>query len=264
MANSAFRVGAVADIHYGRESRGKLRSVFAEAAEAVDLLLLAGDLTDYGLPEEIDLLIEDLKAAIDSIPVVAVLGNHDFESGREQQLTDRLCSAGVHTLDGNAYDGEEIGVVGVKGFGGGFARGTLEPWGEVGVKRYVQEAVDETMKLERGLARLQARHRIALLHYSPIRETVIGEPEEIFPFLGSGRLEEPINRFRVSAVFHGHAHRGAPEGKTSAGVPVYNVALPLLKHIDPEGPGFRVVEFSGSDEVPKEEQTRRAVASNHP
>jgi Icc-related predicted phosphoesterase len=249
MAKSPLRIGAVADIHYGRESRGKLRSSFAEAAERVDLLLLAGDLTDYGLPDEIDLLIEDLAATISRIPVVAVLGNHDFESGREQELTDRLCRAGVHLLDGNAYDGEDVGVVGVKGFGGGFGRGTLEPWGEAAIKHYVQEAVDEALKLERGLARLQAPHRIALLHYSPIRETVIGEPEEIFPFLGSGRLEEPINRFRVSAVFHGHAHRGAPEGKTSAGVPVYNVALPVLRQANPEGPLFRILELDGSDSV---------------
>lgn len=259
MTSSAIRVGAVADIHYGRESAGKLRSMFADAAEAVDLLLLAGDLTDYGLPEEIELLIEDLKAAVDRIPVVAVLGNHDFESGREEELSDRLCRAGVHMLDGNAYDGEEVGVVGVKGFGGGFGRGTLEPWGEAGVKRYVQEAVDEALKLERGLARLQAPHRIALLHYAPIRETVVGEPEEIFPFLGSGRLEEPINRFRVSAVFHGHAHRGAPEGRTTAGVPVYNVALPLLKQIDSEGPGFRIVELNGSEESSSEGEMSRAV-----
>jgi Icc-related predicted phosphoesterase len=252
MTESAFRVGAVADIHYGRESRGKLRAMFAEAAERVDLLLLAGDLTDYGLPEEIDLLIEDLKGVIERIPVVAVLGNHDFESGREQELTDRLCRAGVHMLDGNAYDGDEVGVVGVKGFGGGFGRGTLEPWGEVGVKRYVQEAVDETLKLERGLARLQTPHRIALLQYAPIRETVIGEPEEIFPFLGSGRLEEPINRFRVSAVFHGHAHRGSPEGKTSAGVPVYNVALPVLKQVNPEAPAFRILELDRDAETPSD------------
>ncbi len=249
MSKKVSRIGAVADIHYGRESRGKLRSLFEEAARQVDLLLLAGDLTDYGLPEEIELLIEDLSAAIGEIPVVAVLGNHDFETGHEAELSERLTRAGVHMLDGNAFDTEEVGVVGVKGFGGGFGRGTLEPWGEVGVKRYVQEAVDEALKLERGLARLQAPHRIALLHYAPIRETVIGEPEEIFPFLGSGRLEEPINRFRVSAVFHGHAHRGAPEGKTSAGVPVYNVALPLLKHTNPDGPDFRVLDLSAMAEV---------------
>ncbi|MBA3315551.1 MAG: metallophosphoesterase [Planctomycetaceae bacterium] len=248
MSDGVFRVGAVADIHYGRESRGHLRSLFEEAARRVDLLLLAGDLTDYGLPEEIDLLIDDLAAAA-NLPIVAVLGNHDYESGREQELTERLRHAGVHLLDGEAFETEDVGVVGVKGFGGGFGRGTLEPWGEAGVKRYVQEAADESMKLERGLARLQAPRRIALLHYAPIRETVIGEPEEIFPFLGSGRLEEPLNRFEVSAVFHGHAHRGALEGRTSGGVPVYNVALPLLKHLDPEGLPFRVLELAKSVEA---------------
>jgi hypothetical protein len=131
----------------------------------------------------------------------------------------------------------------VKGFGGGFGRGTLEPWGEVGVKKFVQESVDEAIKLERGLARLETPTKIALLHYAPIRDTVVGEPEEIFPFLGSGRLEEPINLYGVSVVFHGHAHRGAAEGKTSAGIPVYNVAGPVLRRRDPDNPPLRVLEL---------------------
>ena len=235
------RIGAVADVHYSRDSGGKLRSYFEEAGRRVDLLLLGGDLTDFGLPEEAELLLKDLAVA--GVPVVAVLGNHDFEGGKEQELVFMFREAGIHLLDGEAFEAKGVGIVGVKGFGGGFGRGTLEPWGEGAIKGFVREATDEAMKLERALARLRTPRRIALLHYAPIRDTVVGEPEEIFPFLGSGRFEEPINRYGVSAVFHGHAHRGAPEGRTSTGIPVYNVALPVLKRLDPESFPLRVFEM---------------------
>lgn len=242
MDGDVVRIGAVADIHYGRHSDAPLRPLFEQAASRVDLLLLPGDLTDYGLPEEVEALLADLRA-LAGVPVVAVLGNHDFESGREQEVADTLRSAGVRVLDGDSCVVRGVGLVGVKGFGGGFGRGTLEPWGEFGVKRFVQESVDEAMKLERGLARLQHMPaRVVLTHYAPIRDTVIGEPDEIFPFLGSGRLEEPINRYGATAVFHGHAHRGAAEGRTSTGIPVYNVALPVLRRLHPDGLPLRVVE----------------------
>lgn len=242
MPGDVVRVGAVADIHYGREKETRLRSLFEEASRRVDVLLLGGDLTDYGLPEEVEPLLQDLAVAA-GVPIVAVLGNHDCESGREQEVVEMLRAAGVHVLDGDTYEAAGIGIVGVKGFGGGFGRGILEPWGESGVKNFVQEAVDESLKLERALSRLRTPQRIALLHYAPIRDTVVGEPEEIFPFLGCGRLEEPLNRFGVSAVFHGHAHRGAPEGRTSSDVPVYNVSLPVLRQLDPEGLPLRIIEL---------------------
>ena len=241
MPGDVVRIGAVADVHYGREKDGNLRPLFEEAARRIDVLLLGGDLTDFGLPEEAERLIRDLDGL--SLPIVAVLGNHDFEGGRENELFELLRGAGIHVLDGESYETNGIGIVGVKGFGGGFGRGTLEPWGEVGVKRFVQESVDESLKLERALSRLRAPQRVALLHYAPIRETVVGEPEEIFPFLGSGRLEEPINRFGVAAVFHGHAHRGAAEGRTSADIPVYNVSLPVLQHANPDGLPLRIIEL---------------------
>lgn len=242
MGGEVVRVGAVADIHYGRDKEVRLRPLFEQAASHLDVLLLGGDLTDYGLPEEVEALLADLRAAA-AVPVVAVLGNHDFESGRELEVAAALRAAGVKVLDGDTCEVKGVGIVGVKGFGGGFGRATLEPWGEAGVKRFVQEAADEAMKLERGLARLQhTPARLVLVHYAPVRATVVGEPEEIFPFLGSGRLEEPINRYGATAVFHGHAHRGAAEGKTSAGIPVYNVALPVLRALSPEGPHFRVLE----------------------
>lgn len=251
MSGDVIRVGAVADVHYGREKETRLRSLFEEASRQVDLLLLGGDLTDYGLPEEVAPLIEDL-AVMAGVPIVAVLGNHDFESGREQELMEVLRNAGIHVLDGEAYEAAGVGIVGVKGFGGGFGRGILEPWGEAGVKNFVQEAVDESLKLERALSRLRTPQRIALLHYAPIRDTVVGEPEEIFPFLGCGRLEDPLNRFGVSAVFHGHAHLGAPEGQTSTGIPVYNVSLAVMKKVYPDGLPLRIISLPAAAPEPAE------------
>lgn len=242
MAADVVRVGAVADVHYGREKDGRLRPLFEAAGRRADVLLLGGDLTDFGLPEEVEALLRDLTA-LAGVPVVAVLGNHDFESGKEQELTAALRAAGVRVLDGDSCEVRGVGVVGVKGFGGGFGRGTLEPWGEAGVKAFVRESVEEALKLERALARLHTPTRVALLHYSPVRDTIAGEPEEIVPFLGSGRLEEPLNRYGVSAVFHGHAHGGAAEGRTAAGIPVYNVSLPVLRRLDPNGLPLRIIEL---------------------
>lgn len=240
MSSQVVRVGAVADLHYRLEKEKRLKSFFEEVARRVDILLLGGDLTDFGLPEEAEVLARDLAAA-SNVPIVAVLGNHDFEAGREQEIIELFRDVGVRVLDGEACEIKGVGIVGAKGFGGGFGRGTLEPWGEPMTKSFVQEAVDESLKLERALARLRSASRIALLHYSPIRETVVGEPEEIHPFLGSGRLEDPLNRFGVVAVFHGHAHRGTAEGRTSTGIPVFNVSLPVLRNVDAEFP-LRIVE----------------------
>src|SRR5215204_3330537 len=185
----------MSDVHYGKQSQGALASVFIEAARLADVLVICGDLTDYGLAEEARLLAKDLAAV--KIPVVAVLGNHDFESGAEGEVARILSDAGVKMLDGDSYDVHGIGFAGVKGFAGGFGRGTLGAWGEQAIKAFVQEALDEALKLETALARLRTEQRIAVLHYAPIRATVEGEPEEIFPFLGSSRLEEPLGRYPV-------------------------------------------------------------------
>jgi Icc-related predicted phosphoesterase len=163
------------------------------------------------------------------IPTIAVLGNHDYESGKPEDVREPLCDAGVKVLDGGACELLGVGFAGVKGFCGGFGRGTLGAWGERAIKSFVQESLDEAMKLESALARLRTRRKVAVLHYSPIQATVEGEPPEIYPFLGTSRLEGPLNRYPVDAVFHGHAHRGSPEGRTVGGTPVYNVALPLLR-----------------------------------
>ncbi|HEY1229079.1 MAG TPA: metallophosphoesterase, partial [Ramlibacter sp.] len=151
--------------------------------------------------------------------------------------------AGVRVLDGEAVELEGIGFAGAKGFAGGFGRGSLGSWGEPAIKVFVKEALNEAMKLESALAKLRTARRVALLHYSPIAGTVQGEPAEIFPFLGSSRLEEPLLRYPVDAVFHGHAHRGTPEARTINGVPVFNVARPLLLRTHPEQPPFRLFEL---------------------
>ncbi len=236
------RLAATADLHYTRTSRGSLDALFRRADAEADVLLLCGDLTDYGLPEEAELLMEDLGAAL-SIPAVAVLGNHDFESGRQDEVKAVLTDGGVLVLDGDACEIEGVGFAGAKGFAGGFGRGSLSPWGEAMIKAFVQEAVDEALKLESALGRLKTEHRVVLLHYSPIVATVVGEPPEIFAFLGSSRLEEPLRRYPADVVFHGHAHRGTPEGATEAGVPVYNVSLRVLRDARPEAPPLRFFDI---------------------
>lgn len=246
VSQETIRFAAVGDLHCRVESAGSLRPLFAQAAEAADALLLCGDLTDYGLPEETHVLAEELTAA--RIPVVAVLGNHDFESGKPDEVRHILTDAGVRVLDGEICEIHGVGIAGVKGFAGGYGRSALGPWGENAIKQFVNEALHEVLKLESALAKLRTEQRIAMLHYSPIEATVRGEPTEIFAFLGTSRLEEPLIRYPVTAVCHGHAHRGTPEGKTVNGTPVYNVARPLLQRAYPERPAFRIVEVSKSSE----------------
>src|SRR5262245_57546108 len=242
MAGKTIRVAAIADLHCTKTSQGTLQSLFARMNEAADLALFAGDLTDYGLPEEAAVLAKELAAL--RVPAAAVLGNHDLESGKSAEVARILRDTGLTLLDGDACELAGVGIAGVKGFGGGFGRHALAPWGETVSQQFVHEAVDEALKLEAALARLRTRHLIALLHYAPIQGTVDGEPLEIYPFLGSSRLEEPIGRYPVSAVFHGHAHRGQLEGVTKGGVQVYNVSMPLLARSFADRPPFRIVELS--------------------
>jgi Icc-related predicted phosphoesterase len=235
------RVAATGDLHYGRYSPGALQQMLAAVQTAADVLVLCGDLTDYGLPDEARALARELTQTV-KIPIVAVLGNHDFESGKVDEVRDLLREAGLVVLDGDSCEIHGVGFAGVKGFCGGFGARALGSWGEPIIKQFVQEAIAETLKLETALARLRTGTRIAVLHYSPIRETVVGEAEDIYPFLGSSRMEEPLNRYGVAAVFHGHAHRGRPEGLTTNGVHVYNVSLPLLMRGEPPAT-FRVLEI---------------------
>ena len=213
------RIAAIGDLHHGRNAvQGSLQPLFAQITETADILVLCGDLTDYGLPDEARALAREITSAL-KIPVVAVLGNHDFESGQQAEIVKILIDAGVVMLDGDSTEIHGIGFAGIKGFCGGFGRRALGPWGEEIIKHFVREAVDEALKLESALARLRTDRLVAVLHYSPIQATVEGEPREIFPFLGCSRLEEPIGRFPVSVVFHGHAHHGQPEGRTAQRCP---------------------------------------------
>jgi Icc-related predicted phosphoesterase len=236
------RIAAVGDLHFGRAGSGPpLRTLFGEVVERADILALCGDLTDTGEPEEARALARALSTA--TIPTVAVLGNHDCESGKLAEVSRILCDAGVHVLDGTSFEVFGVGFAGVKGFAGGFGRRALGPWGEQIIKLFVQEALNEALKLETALARLRTQRRVVLLHYSPIEGTVEGEPKEIYPYLGSSRLEEPLTRYPVDAVFHGHAHHGAAEGRTKTDTPVYNVSLSLLQRLQPDGLPFRILEM---------------------
>lgn len=251
------RFAAVGDLHLRKDGAGSMRAFFAQCSEAADVLLLCGDLTDYGTAEEAEVLAGELSVV--KVPIVAVLGNHDYESGTPEVVVDALTAIGVHVLDGEACEIEGVGIAGAKGFAGGFGRGSLGAWGESAIKLFVQEALNEAMKLEAALAKLRTPRRIALLHYSPIAGTVQGEPVEIYPFLGSSRLEDPLLRYPVDAVFHGHAHRGTLEAKTINGVPVFNVARPLLQRSWPDQPPFRLFELPR--EAPEGELERPAAST---
>lgn len=242
-AQKPLRIAAAADLHCTKSGKGQFQPLFAEASHDADVLLLCGDLTDYGLPEEAQVLADDIHAFA-TVPVLAVTGNHDSESGHMDEVVRILTAAGVRVLDGDCAEIQGIGFAGVCGFGGGFGRQMLNAWGEPLIKAFVQEAVEHAMRLERALARLETRKRVALLHYAPIRETVEGEPLEIFPFLGSTRLEGPLNRFNVEVAFHGHAHNGAASAQTSAGVQVHNVSLPVLRRTQPDKPWLKIIEVT--------------------
>jgi Icc-related predicted phosphoesterase len=240
-------IAAVGDLHCTRGGQAAMQALLGSVGERADVLLLLGDLTDGGLPEEAQALAAAISRAVRA-PVIGVLGNHDHESGHADEVRRILADAGVTILDGESQVIGDVAFVGVKGFAGGFGRNTLEPWGEGAIKTFVREAIDEALKLESALARVRARRRVVLLHYAPIASTVEGEPLEIYPFLGSSRLEEPLNRYEVDLIFHGHAHRGSAEGHTACGAPVYNVAAPLLRRLWPDRPPIRFVMLSDDDD----------------
>jgi Icc-related predicted phosphoesterase len=201
-------------------------------------IVLCGDLTDTGQPAEAENLAQDIRGA--SVPVIAVLGNHDFESGKEDQVGEILRKVGVHLLCGQSFEIDGVGFVGVKGFAGGFGRRMLGSFGEAAIKSFVGEAVQESLLLENAMRGVRSQRAAVILHYAPVEATVEGEPHEIYPFLGCSRLAETIDRFKVSFVLHGHAHHGRYEGRTPAGIPVYNVAMQLEK---PTGRPFGVFDL---------------------
>jgi Icc-related predicted phosphoesterase len=229
------RIAAMGDLHVHQNSGDGLQSIFEKASQNSDVLVLCGDLTHLGLPVEAERLGNDLRAC--RVPVVAVLGNHDYQSGHADEVKKILISAKVTILDENeTFEINGVGFAGVKGFGGGFDRHMLTPFGEEPIKHFVNEAVSESLKLEVALNSLRTDKTVVVLHYAPIAATVAGEPPEIYPFLGSSRLAETIDHFDVDAVFHGHAHHGSPEGKTLKGTPVYNCCVQLVGKLKPEQP----------------------------
>src|SRR5512146_2883097 len=225
------RIAATADLHFSPQNYDRIREQMNRVRDDADLLVIAGDLTNYGRPQEMESLLNALVRL--RVPIVAVLGNHDYESGQHEELMRMMSAEGIKVLDGTGYEREGVGFAGTKGFLGGFGRGVLTAFGEPQVKAIVQAAIDEALKLERALAELRTDKRVVVLHYAPVVTTVKGEPPEIFPYLGTSRLAEVVDRHGAELVVHGHAHHGASEGRTTAGVPVHNVALSLLQREDP-------------------------------
>lgn len=234
------RIAAVGDLHVTAGAKGKWMDYFKDISAQADLLLIAGDLTDTGDESEARVLAAELAAC--SIPVVAVLGNHDYEKGRQKLIRQIIQEQrDVHILDGEWIVMAGVGIAGVKGFGGGFDGHMLSMFGEGEMKAFVQTGVDEALRLDRALARLDQEHpdlkKVALMHYSPVMETVQGEAEQIYPFLGCSRLAEPLVRRKVVATFHGHAHTGQLEGQIGD-LKVFNVARPILSEAGYKPPFF--------------------------
>jgi Icc-related predicted phosphoesterase len=222
-STEAVTIAAIGDLHVTEASEGRYRELLEEMSDAADVIVLCGDLTNFGKASEAAVLAEDLRGA--SVPVLAVLGNHDFECGCPDEVEKILAQAGACMLGEQATVIEGVGFAGVKGFVGGFGRGELGAFGEQAIKAFVEESSEEARKLENALRSLRTERTLAVLHYSPVAETVAGEPLEIYPFLGSSRLAHAVDRFdNVKAVVHGHAHRGSYEGRTPRGIPVYNCA----------------------------------------
>lgn len=225
------RIAATADLHFVPASHTAVLDQLGKVRDEADVLILAGDLTNYGQPSEMEPLLNAFVRL--RLPIIAVLGNHDYESGKEQELMQMMTAAGIKVLDGTGYERDGVGFAGTKGFVGGFGRGALTAFGEPEIKTFVKASIDESLKLERGLAQLRVPKRVVVLHYSPVAATVQGEAPEIFPFLGTSRLAEVIDRHGADLVVHGHAHHGALDGRTTGGIPVHNVAITLLQAQQP-------------------------------
>src|SRR6266481_2205316 len=234
------RIAASADFHFTPARFSALHDQLNHVRDEADVFVLAGDLTNYGRPEEMEPLLNVLVRL--RVPTIVVLGNHDYESGREADLMKMLSQEGIKVLDGSAYERDGVGFAGTKGFIGGFGRGVLTAFGEPEIKTFVRAGIDEALKLERAMSQLRTKKRVVVLHYSPIAGTVEGETPEICPFMGTSRLAEVVDRHGADFVVHGHAHHGKLDGKTTAGVPVHNVAITLLQAQTPPAV-YRIFEI---------------------
>src|ERR1700722_9127004 len=206
------RIAATADLHFTPQRYGALRGQLDKVRDQADLLVVAGDLTNYGKPAEMEPLLNTMVRL--RIPIVVVLGNHDYESDKQAELARMMTAEGVKVLDGSAYERDGVGFAGTKGFVGGFGRGMLTAFGEPEIKTFVRAGIDEAVKLERAMSQLRTQKRVVVLHYSPIAATVEGESPEIYPFLGTSRLAGVVYRRGADLLLHGHAHNGKPDGAT--------------------------------------------------
>src|SRR6266446_5273887 len=233
------RIAATADLHFTAQRYSALRDQLNQVRDEADLLVLAGDLTNFGQPNEMEPLLNAIVRI--RVPTIAVLGNHDYESGKEQELMRMMSTEGIKVLDGSAYERDGVGFAGTKGFVGGFGRGVLTAFGEPEIKAFVRAGIDEALKLERAMSQLRTPKRVVVLHYAPIAATVAGEAPEIYPYLGSSRLSEVVDRHGADLIVHGHAHHGSLNGNTTAGIPVHNVAITLLQSQNPAA-AYRVFD----------------------
>lgn len=234
------RIAATADLHFSPQRSNILKEQLAPVRDQADLLIVAGDLTNYGQPSEMEPLVNVLVRL--RVPIVAVLGNHDYESDRQGELMKMMSDEGIKVLDGTGYERDGVGFAGTKGFVGGFGRGVLTSFGEPEIKTFVRASIDEAMKLERAMSQLRTAKRVVVLHYAPIAATVVGEVPEIAPYLGTSRLAEVVDRHGADLIVHGHAHHGSLVGKTTAGIPVHNVAITLLQSQKPPA-AYRVFDI---------------------
>ncbi len=234
------RIAATADLHFSPQSYAAVREQLNKVRDEADLLVIAGDLTNYGQPGEMEPLLNAIVRL--RVPTVVVLGNHDYESGQEQELMRMMTAEGIKVLNGSAYERDGVGFAGTKGFVGGFGRSVLTAFGEPEIKTFVRASIEEALKLERAMSQLRTPKRVVVLHYSPIAATVQGESPEIFPFLGTSRLAEVIDRHGADFIVHGHAHHGQLQGATTAGIPVHNVAISLLQAQQPPA-AYKLLEI---------------------
>jgi Icc-related predicted phosphoesterase len=225
------RIAAMADVHVGEDAAGALRPHLAHLAEQADVLLIGGDLTRVGDPAEAMVLIDELREV--PIPIVTVLGNHDYHSDQADKIATALRNAGIFILEGDSVcldvAGARVGIAGLKGFGGGFPGASASDFGEPEMRAFVRHTKERAARLEAALRGLDCDRRVALLHYSPVADTLQGEPVGLYPFLGSYLFAEAIDRAGADLAVHGHAHRGCERGLTTGGVPVRNVAQPVLR-----------------------------------
>jgi Icc-related predicted phosphoesterase len=217
------KIAAIGDLHCRLDSSELVQKLIGDLQRNFDILLLAGDLTDNGLPEEAEVLAKQLKGL--GMPVISILGNHDHEGGKPEEIVGILREAGVTILDGTGVEIDTIGIVGTKGFCGGFDENLVQPFGEEAMKSFIRHSIDEALILENALSKLQqCEYKVVLLHYAPIKATLIGEPPELFPFLGTSWLADSIDRRGADLILHGHAHHGSPFGRTKGNIAVHNVS----------------------------------------